>query len=143
MNRCTAFSVWILLLLGISSCKEDNQPKNIVLEELTIEQIHQAYREGLYNSYDLVSAYLAAIKEFDPEINAITIINPNALKAAQALDEEYQKTKELRPLHGIPIIVKDNINTVGLPTTAGALALQDFIPDENAFVINPGIVIRK
>ena len=136
MIRFATFSVLMTLLLSVNACQEDSRPKDINLEELTIAQIHKAYEEGTYNSQDLVNAYLLAIEEFDPEINAITITNPNALKVAQALDEEYQKTKILRPLHGIPIIVKDNINTVGLPTTAGSFALQDFIPEENAFVIN-------
>jgi Asp-tRNA(Asn)/Glu-tRNA(Gln) amidotransferase A subunit family amidase len=135
MNKLTAFSTLTILFFFINSCQETDQQLNINIEELTIADIHKAYTEDSYNSQNLVKAYLSAIREADDEINAITIINPNALQTAQALDQEYQKTKVLRPLHGIPIIVKDNINIIGLPTTAGALALQDFIPEENAFII--------
>jgi len=108
----------------------------INLSELTVAQIHSAYKKGIYTSQELVATYLQRIHQFDKQINAITILNPNALAIAKALDEEYKKTKVLRPLHGIPIIVKDNINTKGLATTAGALALKDFVPDADAFVID-------
>lgn len=128
----TSFTI---LFLCISSCKKIDQQKYLNIEELTITDIHKAYEEGKKNSQDLVKAYISAINNADDKINAITIINPEAENIAQALDEEYQKTKVLRPLHGIPIIIKDNINTSGLPTTAGAFALQDFIPEEDAFVI--------
>jgi len=135
MNKLNIFSTLILLLFCIGACGVKEQQEKIHLEELTISDIHKAYLEGLYNSHDLVKAYISAIEEGDDEINAITILNPNALNVAQALDKEYQKTKVLRSLHGIPIIIKDNINTSELPTTAGSLALQGFIPEENAFVI--------
>jgi len=95
-----------------------------------------AYQEGRYNSQQLVSTYTARIEQYNSKVNAITIINPKALSIAKALDEEFNKTGILRPLHGIPIIVKDNFNTKDLPTTAGALALRDFIPDEDAFMVD-------
>jgi len=104
------------------SCQQQKEIPNIELSELTITKIHQAYEKGNYNSQELVSAYLKRIEQFDKDINAITVINPEALNIAKALDEEYKKTGKLRPLHGIPMIVKDNYNTKGLPTTGGALA---------------------
>ncbi|MFN8347651.1 MAG: amidase family protein [Spirosomataceae bacterium] len=107
----------------------------INVEELTIAQIHSAYKKGTFTSEQLVAAYTERINQFDKQINAITTLNPHAMAIAKALDEEYKRTKVLRPLHGIPLIVKDNINTKGLATTAGALALKDFIPAEDAFVI--------
>jgi Asp-tRNA(Asn)/Glu-tRNA(Gln) amidotransferase A subunit family amidase len=95
-----------------------------------------AYQEGRYNSQQLVSTYTTRIEQYNSKVNAITIINPKALSIAKALDEEFKKTGILRPLHGIPIIVKDNFNTKNLPTTAGALALRDFIPNEDAFMVD-------
>ena len=136
MVKLRNLSLLLLLFFGLSAGTKPRLPKDINLEELTIAKIHQAYKDGTYNSQELVAAYIEAIKEKNKAINAITVINPQALSIAKAQDEEYSKTKKLRPLQGIPIIVKDNINVKGLPTTAGSLALQDFIPKENAFVIN-------
>jgi len=131
---------WFLIVAAflIISCKKEKKntaEKGIQLEELTIATIHENYKNNIYTSEELVNAYLDKIKSSDDKINAITTINTNALAIAKSLDEEYKKTGIFRPLHGIPLIVKDNINTKGLPTTAGALALQDFIPEEDAFII--------
>ena len=124
-----------LIIICFFGCQKPNQPQQINLEELTIADIHEAYKNGTYNSEALVATYLKNIDSLDNQINALTTINPNALAQAKALDDEYKKTGILRPLHGIPMIVKDNINTIGLPTTAGSFALKDFIPTDNAFVI--------
>ena len=137
-----------LFIFSIAGCKKTAQPKKINLEEITIADIHKAYKEGTYNSQDLVAAYISAIKEKNKPVNAISILNPKALSIAKALDAAYQKTKKLLPLQGIPIVIKDNINAAGLLTTAGSLALHDFVPKENAFVINKlvaagAIVIAK
>jgi Asp-tRNA(Asn)/Glu-tRNA(Gln) amidotransferase A subunit family amidase len=125
----------ILCLLLATACQAPKPATPISLSELTVAQIHAAYEKGEYSSEDLVQAYLDRISMLNDTINALTTINREALAIARELDEEFAKTGKLRPLHGIPIIVKDNINTKGLPTTAGALALADYIPGEDAFII--------
>lgn len=127
--------ILFILSIGIIGCQSPKPSEPIDLMELTVEDIHQAYENGIYNSEQLVEAYLNRIEQFDEKTNALTIINPNVLSIAKELDEEYQITKVLRPLHGIPLIVKDNINTKNIATTGGALALRNFIPDEDAFII--------
>lgn len=123
---------FIILIMG---CQTQIEAPKIELSELMISDIHKAYEAGVYSSQQLVNAYIQRIEKYDTQTNAITIINPEALKIAKALDKEFKRTGKMRPLHGIPIIVKDNFNTKGLPTTGGSLALQDFIPEENAFII--------
>ncbi len=130
-----SISVVFTALLLVTACEQATAPSDFDFKELTISGIHESYRDGTFSSVDLVKAYIEVIETSDAKINSISVINPNASNRARALDEEYQKTGVLRPLHGIPIVVKDNINTIGLPTTAGSQALRDFIPDENAFVI--------
>lgn len=128
-------SCYCLLLSILIACNTQSDENNIDLQELSVSEIHQAYTEGQYNSQQLVRAYLARIAAYDSLTNALTIINPEALDIARQLDEEYAQTGKLRSLHGIPLIVKDNINTAGLPTTAGSLALENYVPEENAFII--------
>ena len=132
----TRISFVFLLTFHVVSCTLD-KPSEIAIDlnELTITDIHNAFKSGAYNSQQLVEAYLARIEQYDDAINAISFINPEALAIAKAMDEEYKKTGQLRPLHGIPLIVKDNINTKGIPTTAGSKALKDYIPEEDAFII--------
>ncbi|TDF34659.1 amidase [Alteromonadaceae bacterium M269] len=143
----SAIAIFVLCLLA--SCAEPPAIDNTIdLNELTIKQIHQAYKQQKYNSEALVNAYIDRIKQLDSKTNAITVINPDAVSIAQKFDEEFKRTGKLRPLHGIPIIVKDNFNTKGLPTTAGALALKDFVADNDAFILEKlieagGIVLAK
>lgn len=132
---CRKIAILSFLIVLLNGCKSQKEtPINV--SELTIAQIHNSYKKGNFTSEQLVKEYLTKIKEFDGKINSISIINPDAISVAKQLDEEFKKTKKLRPLHGIPFIIKDNINTKNLPTTGGALALKDFIPEENAFVID-------
>ena len=105
--------------------------------ETTIAEIHKAMRDGRLTARALVESYLRRIEAYDQPsgLNAIVVVNPAAIAAADALDAEFRRTKKLRPLHGIPVIVKDNYDTADLPTTAGSLALKGSIPPDDAFQV--------
>jgi Asp-tRNA(Asn)/Glu-tRNA(Gln) amidotransferase A subunit family amidase len=93
---------------------------------------------GDLTSIQLVDFYLARIAAYDsagPELNAFILVNPAARDEAAALDAERAVSGPRGPLHGIPVIVKDNIGTADMPTTAGSLALEGFIPAEDAFQV--------
>ena len=105
--------------------------------EATIAGIHQAIRSGRLTCRELVETYQKRIETYDQptELNAVVVMNPDALKRADDLDEEFRRTKKLRPLHGIPLIVKDNYDTKDLQTTAGSLALKGSIPPDDAYQV--------
>ncbi len=111
--------------------------KKFEVHEATIPEIHQAMRSGQITCRQLVEAYLRRISAYDQstKLNAIVIVNPNALAEADKLDAEFKRTRKLRPLHGIPVIVKDNYDTRGLQTTGGSLALKGSIPPDDAFQV--------
>lgn len=109
------------------------------LEEATITHINDAFNQGILTSEQLVQLYLNRIETYDQlgstPLNSIVLINPDALDAARALDLERQLTGARSPLHGIPIIVKDNYDTFDLATTAGSLSLAGSIPPDDAFQV--------
>ncbi len=88
--------------------------------------------EGRLTSVDLVRFYLGRIAEYDDDINALIFLNPDALRDAAILDLERAAGLIHGPLHGIPIVLKDNIGTADMPTTAGSLSLEGFIPIADA-----------
>ena len=103
--------------------------------EASIAQIRDALDQGQVSSVQLVQQYLERIQAYDkqgPKLNSIVRINPEALVQAQELDAERERTGSRGPLHGVPIVVKDNYNTDHMPTTGGSVALANFIPSENA-----------
>ena len=126
-----------LTLLVTSVSAQSFKPKQ--LREATIEQLHSAMLAGKLTAVQLVQLYLDRIEAYDkkgPFLNAIIVVNPKALAEARRLDSLYKVTgKFVGPLHGIPVIVKDNYNTNDLPTTNGTLAMKDFIPPNDAFVV--------
>ena len=105
--------------------------------ETTIADTKEAIRSGRVTCRQLVEAYLARIRTYDQptRLNAIVLVNPQALEDADKLDAEFARTHKLRPLHGIAVIVKDNYDTKGLQTTGGSLAMKGFAPDEDAFMV--------
>ncbi|SNR42690.1 amidase family protein [Hymenobacter mucosus] len=146
MRKLLPFICVLLLLLGgfaLTSYRSaptphsPSKPKAFQVVETTIADVHQAFKQGDCNCEQLVTAYLQRIEAYDQptKLNAIVLTNPQALEIARQLDAEYRSTKKLRPLHCIPLIVKDNYNTAGLQTTAGSLALKGFVPLEDATTV--------
>lgn len=126
-----------LMCIMISGCTSEQEPQPFEVVETTIAEIHAAYQEGTLNSRELVEKYLARIEAYDQTtgLNALVVINPNALQEADQLDREFDETRLLRPLHGIPVIVKDNYDTYDLQTAGGSLALQGSLPPDDAFQV--------
>ena len=108
------------------------------LEEVTIPQLQDGMKSRKYTAQSLVEKYLARIDEIDkrgPAVNAIIELNPDALSIAQALDQERNAKGARGPLHGIPVLIKDNIDTADrMMTTAGSLALVGSKPPKDSFV---------
>ncbi len=109
------------------------------VRETTIADVHAAMRRGSLTCHALVEQYLARIAAFDkrgPAINAITVVNPDALAVADSLDWRFAQTRQfVGPLHCVPMIVKDNFQTVGLQTAAGSLALKGYVPSRDAYQV--------
>ena len=113
------------------------QPTSFNLIEANVPEMQAAMDAGLINSAGLVQQYLDRIQAFDssgPGLNSVLSLNPQAVEQARALDNERAAGNVRGPLHGIPILLKDNIDTFDLPTTAGALVLKDSIPPDDAFL---------
>ncbi|MGH2756977.1 MAG: amidase family protein, partial [Actinomycetota bacterium] len=104
------------------------------LQTVTIPQLQKALASGQTSSRELVQAYLARIRAYDGHVNSIRTLNRNAVRIAGKLDAERAAGRLRGPLHGIPILLKDNINTLDMPTTAGSIALKGSIPLEAATI---------
>ena len=96
--------------------------------ETTISKVHQAYLDGSLTAVQLVKTYLQRIEAYDkkgPAINSIICVNPSILEEAAAADAYLKEHHALSgPLHGIPVMLKDNFNTSDMPTTAASMALN-------------------
>ena len=112
--------------------------KPFELDEVTIPQLQDGMKSRKYTAQSLVEKYLARIDEIDkrgPAVNAIIELNPDALSIAKALDQERNAKGARGPLHGIPVLIKDNIDTADrMMTTAGSLALVGSKPPQDSFV---------
>ncbi len=127
-----------LFMLGLSTLPSEAVAETFRLREATIAEITRAFEKNALTSEQLVQLYLNRIKAYDdqgPKINGLISINNNALKEARALDQERQQKGPRSPLHGIPIILKDNYDTTDLPTTGGSVLLEGSLPPDDAFTV--------
>ena len=124
-----------VLTAGAVSAQSGTQ---VDLANATIADLNVAFRNGTLTAETLTELHLARIAAYDkqgPTINAVIALNPNALIEARALDAERKAGRVRGPLHGIPIILKDNFNTHDLPTTGGSQLLEGSVPPSDAFVV--------
>lgn len=133
-----------IMILLIVTCKSpvnnltQEETSTDWIEELTISQLESGYKMGKFTVTDIVNIYLDRILKIDkngPGLNSIIIVNPDALKIAEELDRELAEGKKRGPLHGVPVILKDNIDTHdSMPTTAGSIALRNSYPLVDSYV---------
>ena len=122
----------LFLLIGTAAAAE-----NFELSKATIADINAAFDNGTLSSERLVELCLARIAAYDeagPKLNAVLAVNPKAVEQARALDRERKEKGRRSPLHGIPVVLKDNIDTADLPTTAGSFVLRGSLPPDDAFI---------
>ncbi len=135
-----AFSMLLLLSAANALCAQTRtsgpsvparrRPFSVV--EATIPEMQAAMKEGRVTSHELVTQYLLRIAIYNGKLNAVITMNPNALSEADARDRERASGKVRGPLHGIPIALKDNMLTIEMPTSGGALAFAGLIPPYEA-----------
>jgi amidase len=142
LRRSLLFITLLALLLGVSGAaaltsRAANPPNTKVsgidVDATTIPQLEQLMNSHRMNSVELTNFYLRRIRQLNPELNAVITVSPTAHADALAADAA-RRNGDNRPLLGIPIIVKDNIDTTGMPTTAGSWALAGSTPGD-AFIV--------
>ena len=132
-----------MLVLGLGACGDRD------FTEANIADLHDGMQRGEITSEELVDWYIARIEEIDkagPGLNSIIEVNPDAPGIARSLDREWRTSGPRGPLHGIPVVLKANIDTADqMYTSAGSLALAEHVPPEDAFLVkrlrNAGAVI--
>jgi Amidase len=123
-----------------SSCTTYLDPLySSIMEELTIEKAQHAFQSGSFTARDLVTYYLKQIEDVDKSgsrLNGVLAVSATALHEAEALDQYLQENGTFQgPLHGIPVIVKDQAATAGITTTYGSIKAKDNVPDEDATLV--------
>jgi amidase len=114
------------------------QAATIDFDAATVADLNQAFKAGTLTSEQLVQHCLARIDAYDhqgPKINAVITLNPKALETARALDAERKSKGPRSPLHGVPVLLKDNYDTFDMPTTGGSVLLENWVPPDDAFVV--------
>jgi len=115
------------------------EKKDFELNEITITELQEKMAAGKYSAEQLTNLYLQRIEAIDkngPKLNSVIEVNPDAVAIAKAMDAERKAGKIRGPLHGIPVLIKDNIDTADkMKTTAGSIALADHIAAKDAFIV--------
>jgi amidase len=133
------FALLSLILIAAACVPTGSKYDQLGLEEITIPELREAYNNGDFSIEDVTEAYLQRIQDVDvngPKLNSIITVNPDAIEIARQLDQELAEGKIRGPLHGVPVILKDNIDTGDkMPNTAGARPMEGSMPLRDAFIV--------
>jgi len=132
MKSAATFALLLIAITASAATKPKPAPFNVV--EASISDMQAALKDGRVTSHELVQQYLIRIATYEDKLHAAITVNPNALKEADERDRERAAGKIRGPLHGIPIALKDNIQTTDMLTTGGALAFANLLPPYDATV---------
>ena len=137
--RLVSLGLAVVGLVAMTSCTSgDNGRRRFDVMEKSVTELNVALESGEVTSEDLVALYLERIAAFDqrgPAINSVITLSPDAMDEAAARDVEREQGSVRGPLHGIPVLVKDNYDTANMPTTAGSIGLATSIPADDAFQV--------
>ena len=139
MRRRTFLSSTLSAALSVRALPQglSARQREFRLEEATIASITDAVENGIISSQELVDLYLARISAYEdggPRLNAIITLNSSALDTAAALDAERRSRGPRGPLHGVPVLLKDNVDTVDMPTSNGSVILAGAMAPDDAFI---------
>lgn len=135
LHRSFGLATLAALLISYTACVG---AASIDFDAATIADLNQAFKAGTLTSEQLVQQCLARIEAYDdngPKLNAVLTLNPKALETARALDAERKSKGPRSPLHGVPVLLKDNYDTFDMPTTGGSVMLENWVPPNDAYVV--------
>ena len=139
----TNFLVSVLLASNVGSAAAQTTsaktgPVAFHLLEATIEDVHTAFKSHQITCRELVDIYLKRIEAYDkigPRLNALQNVNSRATQEAEQLDAAFRSSGPVGPLHCIPVLVKDEVEVTGMPTTYGSAVFKDFVPQRDATIV--------
>lgn len=135
MNRPLAFLA-LLFTFALAACsQQEDAAQPYAVEEVPLSQVSEDLAAGKTTSAALTEAYIARITAHNAALNAVIAIAPDAARQAAASDERRKAGKTLGPLDGVPLLFKDNLDAVGMPTTAGSFALEANLPAQDSEVV--------
>src|SRR4030095_16490953 len=135
IRRASAAAFVATILIALAPLAAN---KTVDVDAATIAQLTAAFAAGTRTAESLVQMCLARIAAYDrkgPKLHAVMTLNPKALDTARALDAERKAKGKRSPLHGIPVVLKDNYDACDMPTTGGSVLLEGSIPSKDAFVV--------
>lgn len=125
-------AIALVLSLSLAACSKEEPPKPYAVEEVPLSKVSEDLAAGVTTSVAVTQAYIDRINMYDGPLNGVIAIAPDALKQAADSDARRKAGKSLGSLDGVPILLKDNIDAVGMPTTAGSWALERNMPKVDA-----------